>query len=427
MHPATCRRVGATAVAIVATAIPCAGAAAKAPRCFGKPATIVGTKDDDKLYGTPRPDVIVGLAGSDVIRGRRHDDRICGKGGNDVLFGGRGNDRLATGPGNNSVVGQQGRDVLQGGSGPDDDADYFDASRSVFATIKDGYARGAGRDRILPGIDELFGSPHDDTLIGDGRGQLLAGFGGDDRLSGGGSNDLLAGGSGNDRIDGGSGAYDVLDDLEFGGPGTSGGVVLDLSRGSERGHGRDRLRRVEGTYGSPGDDRLTGSDGSDILVGDEGDDRISAAAGRDVVEGDSGLDHLDGGAGLDYASAFGSPTGVTIDLGANTITGADPSVDSDTLSNIEDAQGSTHDDTIIGDDGPNALRGDIGGDTLSGAAGDDVLVGGCLAPEPHFFYEDVFDCGSREHPDSLDGGSGEDRCGDAATIVACEGGVKGGG
>jgi Ca2+-binding RTX toxin-like protein len=383
---------------------------------------MIGTDANDRLLGTPHRDVIVGGAGDDYIAGRGHDDLICGRGGDDFLSGGQGDDRLATGPGNNGLSGDAGDDVLQGGSGPDDNANYVESPRAVFASIEGGFARGQGHDKIRSGVDELFGSlAYGDTLIGDARGQLLAGFGGDDRISGGGGDDLVAGGSGDDRINGGPGAYDVLDDLEFGGSGSEHALHLDLSRGVATGHGRDRLRQVEGTYGSVGNDRLVGSSHSDVLVGDAGDDTISGGAGPDVVEGDAGLDSLDGGSGTDYASAYGSPTPVTIDLAAETIMGPKPSIDTDSLRGIEDAQGSTFDDTISGDDGSNALRGDLGGDTISGAAGDDILIGGCgAAPSPHFFYEDVFDCSTAGHPDWLDGGPGDDQCGDAKAQTGCE-------
>ena len=407
-----------------------AGAEADPAVCLGKAGTIVGTNGDDRLVGTPHADVIVGLAGNDVIFGRGRDDRICGRRGQDELSGGRGDDHLTTGPGNNSVSGDQGRDVLQGGAGGDDNANYIDARRPVYASIKQGFARGQGHDILRPGIDELFGSLRfGDTLIGDKRPQLIAGFGGDDELRGGRREDLLAGGSGNDFIDGGRGQFDFLDDLEFGGPGTGGGVRLDLARGLESGHGQDRLKRVEGTLGSASDDVLRGGPGSDFLIGDEGDDRISGSGGPDLVEGDAGLDQLDGGAGIDYSASFGSPTAVTVDLSRGTLTGADPAKDSDSLAEIEDVLGSAFDDVIVGDDGPNVLRGDPGGDSISGGGGDDILLGDCFGSEdPHLFLDNNFnfDCSSARNPDTLDGGLGTDNCRDGETLVACERSVKSG-
>jgi Ca2+-binding RTX toxin-like protein len=78
--------------------------------------------------------------------------------------------------------------------------------------------------------------------------------------------------------------------------------------------------------------------------------------------------------------------------------------------NIEDVQGIRIRHTIIGDDGPNALRGDLGGDTISGGGGDEILIGDCAGVLPHFLYEEIFDCSSPDLPDDLDGGAGDDLC-----------------
>lgn len=69
------------------------------PRCFGKPATIVGKPKADRLIGTAKADVIVGLGGADVINGRGGNDRICGGVGGDRLQGGAGSDALDGGAG----------------------------------------------------------------------------------------------------------------------------------------------------------------------------------------------------------------------------------------------------------------------------------------------------------------------------------------
>ena len=87
-----------------------AGPLAAAPRCFGRPATLVGTPGNDTLRGTAGNDVIVALAGNDRIDGRGGNDRICAGPGRDTLHGGPGNDRLDGGPGT---------DVLNGGAGRD--------------------------------------------------------------------------------------------------------------------------------------------------------------------------------------------------------------------------------------------------------------------------------------------------------------------
>jgi Ca2+-binding RTX toxin-like protein len=400
--------------------VPAANAATPSLRCWGRPATIVGTPGDDQLVGTTGPDVIAGRGGDDFIKGLQGNDLLCGDGGDDFLSGGKGNDRIDSGSGNNGFSGDEGDDVLQGGPGPDDNANYLDAPGPIHASLAGGTATGQGHDTLLPGVDELFGGPFDDTLIGDDRGQLLVGAAGNDTLQGGDGDDLLAGGTGDDLLDGGAG-LDVLDDLEFGLSNVRNKPVhLDLVAGTETGHGHDTLVQIEGEWGSPGDDVLIGDENQNVLIGADGDDVVQGAGGDDIVEGDAGIDQLDGGPGIDYSSSFGSPTAVVVDLAAGTLVGTDPTIDHDTLANIEDVQGSSFGDTITGDSGPNALRGDPGADTIGGGGGGDSLIGDCGTVPGHFFYEDVFDCSKPNRPDSLDGGMGTDICLEGEELTACE-------
>jgi len=62
-------------------------------RCFGRRATIVGTRAREVLKGTPGPDVIAALAGDDTVRSGAGRDLICGGAGNDYL-GRAGSDRI---------------------------------------------------------------------------------------------------------------------------------------------------------------------------------------------------------------------------------------------------------------------------------------------------------------------------------------------
>jgi Ca2+-binding RTX toxin-like protein len=87
------------------------------PTCKGKPATIVGTKEQRDLKGTRGPDVIVDLGGNDVLKGGEGNDLICGGKGNNGFFGGKGKD---------TELGQAGRDTFisegercEGGKGHD--------------------------------------------------------------------------------------------------------------------------------------------------------------------------------------------------------------------------------------------------------------------------------------------------------------------
>ncbi len=155
-------------------------------------------------------------------------------------------------------------------------------------------------------------------------------------------------------------------------------------------NGSDASGGTENTLvaGGSGIDTLIGSDHNDILLGNDGDDDLSGGDGDDLLIGGAGEDILDGGAGNDTVSYFQNPTnGVIVNL-SNTTEGISPeaisggtafdpySAEIDTLSNIENAEGSSFDDFLIGSDVTNRLSGDDGNDTIYGGGGADILEGG---------------------------------------------------
>jgi hypothetical protein len=87
--------------------------------CFGKPATILGTRGADRLRGTPGPDVIVAFGGDDVISSGAGADLVCAGGGDDVVSGGAAGDRIAGEAGDDALLGGGGNDRLLGGLGKD--------------------------------------------------------------------------------------------------------------------------------------------------------------------------------------------------------------------------------------------------------------------------------------------------------------------
>lgn len=166
------RRTGVFAVAALLLALlPASLAAAQAPQCQGRDATIVGTTGSDRLVGTSRDDVIVGLGGADVIVGKGGNDLICSGWGNDTVSGGDGADRIYAGPGNDQVTGGANNDHLAGG----------------------------------PGRDTLIGNTGADTLVGGPGADSLMGGLGNDTLRGGFGPDRVVGGDGTDALDGGVG------------------------------------------------------------------------------------------------------------------------------------------------------------------------------------------------------------------------------
>lgn len=121
-------------------------------------------------------------------------------------------------------------------------------------------------------------------------------------------------------------------------------------------------------------DSLVGGDGNDTLIGQGGDDLLYGRAGFDDLFGGSGNDLLDGGELLDTAWYIDASSGVTVDLrnaGPQNTGGAGI----DTLVDIEYLVGSTHSDTLLGNNDFNNLRGGAGSDLLLGNGGQDLLYG----------------------------------------------------
>jgi Ca2+-binding RTX toxin-like protein len=130
-------------------------------------------------------------------------------------------------------------------------------------------------------------------------------------------------------------------------------------------------------YGLGGDDEIHGLGGDDLICGGAGGDTIVGEGGNDVIEGDGGQDILLGEAGDDEISGGPceepgcgdlvayqtAPGDVTVDLAAGFASGADGA---DTLTGLERVFGSIHDDTLLGDQGNNALTGGPGDDFIDG-------------------------------------------------------------
>jgi hypothetical protein len=215
-------------------------AAAARPHCFGKVATIVGTKGADVIHGTPGADVIAGNGGRDRIFGRGGADLICDRNTESArLHGGSGDDRIlglgamAGGPGNDLLTsprrvsapafrGGSGNDVMRSRAefaafffpGPGDDVikarpgapygilDLTHTTRGSVVDLRRGTADGPGHD-TLSGINTVYGSGYNDVLRGDRHTNRLFGVAGDDVIAARGGLDDAIGGPGDDRLDGG--------------------------------------------------------------------------------------------------------------------------------------------------------------------------------------------------------------------------------
>jgi Ca2+-binding RTX toxin-like protein len=146
--------------------------------------------------------------------------------------------------------------------------------------------------------------------------------------------------------------------------------------------------------GQDSHNQVPGTSGNDILFDTYLWDSVQGGAGDDVIVAastffwdETNVDIFNGGTGNDtvsYAAITGMwgmpvPLGVDIDLAAQSAhriwaTGA--LIQPDALISIENAVGSTHDDTIRGDAGVNRLYGHDGDDMIFGRDGNDTLHGG---------------------------------------------------
>jgi CSLREA domain-containing protein len=142
---------------------------------------------------------VVGTAGPDAIQGSESTDSILALGGDDAIHGGSGNDRICAGAGADTVDGGLGNDVVDGG--PGGDTAVYGAADHVKADLAAGTATGAGSDTLVS-IENLTGSPGDDTLLGSAGPNRLAGGAGDDHLDGRAGRDTCAGGPGHDSATG---------------------------------------------------------------------------------------------------------------------------------------------------------------------------------------------------------------------------------
>ena len=196
---------------------------------------------------------------------------------------------------------------------------------------------------------------HDVIVAGPGKNKIY-GEGGNDLVCAGAGEDTIYGGRGNDTMHGEGG-----EDTVYG------------ERGSDHLYGDGD---TDALFGETGNDTLDGGGGEgDRLSAGPGDDSLDGGAGDfDTMVGGPGNDKVDGGPGAhDIASYAGTGGGVTIDLQAQSVGGAE----GEHLNGIEDAVGGSGDDTLIGGGGtPNRLDGGPGDDRLVSSGPGDEAFGG---------------------------------------------------
>jgi Ca2+-binding RTX toxin-like protein len=209
-------------------------------------------------------------------------------------------------------------DLIEGGDGIDWMV-YAGSHAAVQVDLSPGGRNtgGIAEGDTLIGIENIYGSMHNDQLTGDHVGNVIMGNKGSDFIDGGRGDDTLMGGMDADEIMGGS--------------------------------------------------------GDDMLYGGKGDDELSGGMGDDVITGGMGADEIDGGEGMDVVRYASSAEGVTIDLGGM---GSGGDAEGDSFMNIEKVIGSMHDDKLTVSDAGGTALGYAGDDMLFGGKGDATLGGG---------------------------------------------------
>jgi Ca2+-binding RTX toxin-like protein len=144
------------------------------------------------------------------------------------------------------------------------------------------------------------------------------------------------------------------------------------------------VKNVEDVVGSRYNDIITGSAADNRIDGGGGNDTIHAGAGNDLLIAGHGSDLLDGGTGTDTVDYSTANNSVNVELANGGGNGSGEVYDwstgtaltHDTLVNIENVNGSDHDDNIYGNSSDNVINGDGGNDILHTGGGNDTIHGG---------------------------------------------------
>jgi Ca2+-binding RTX toxin-like protein len=328
---------------------------------------VIGTAFADFLVGTDQDQAFYGGGGADVI---------LGEGGNDDVFGGAEGDycEVATG----TVLSEC---EFSGGDQEVDPRDPSTANAGLMAPQEDTapalYITGSnGNDSVTATYSSSTdivtftrnGSPAGSFDLAEAPDSvLLAGLEGNDTLTASGfphtTSVILLGGEDEDNLTGG----DTEDAL------------------------------VDG----PGNDIANAGGGDDAVPNNSGDDDLNAGTGEDlfvsnaVCDGDS----LDGGPDRDNANWANFNQAISIDMAAQVAgsigSGGQPQCPSTALltglTAIEDTEGTSLGDVMIGDSGSNQLLGRPGPDSYFAAAGDDTILANSGFPNDD--PDPVIDCG----------------------------------
>ncbi|HET7590734.1 MAG TPA: calcium-binding protein [Solirubrobacterales bacterium] len=327
--------------------------------------TIVGTPFSDHIEGTVAREMIYGGGGGDVLKGGGGSDALDGGADGDVCEGGTPSPTCET-----AISTRNTTKVSVGFMTPPEATPYAElylVGSSGNDGITASYSSGAVTFQLSAGtFDEepsdkggceiespteavcSFTSPVERPLDS----LLLAGMDGNDTIAASNFPATVSvveiGGEGSDSLTGGEESEDILVD----GPGSGADVLNALGR----------------------DDALTHNGGADELQGGNGNDLFLSSS---VCDGE----RIVGGPDRDNASWARFGEGIEANLQSGTAgrpgggeapdCGGEPP---DSIAEVEDLEGSSYDDVLYGDAGPNQLLGHQGADVYVAGAGEDSIL-----------------------------------------------------
>jgi Ca2+-binding RTX toxin-like protein len=334
---------------------------------------IVGTSAAQTIYGGGGADVILGEGGADQLHGGAEGDSCEGAGAT-IDCETSADDVDPRNPGAIAVG------LMSPGFGPP--ALYLTGS-NVNDVVTASYAGGAVTFALGPGSQGSFDA---DMAVAGGcaspaGGQVVC------PAPGGPDSVILAGLAGNDALS------------AAGFPATTSVIVLGGDGGDVLAGGDTEDAVVDGD----GDDTVDAGDGDDAVPNNEGDDTLHAGSGEDLFISDAVCngDVLDGGPGRDNANWAQFKSAVTIDMAAGVAGLAGPQGQAQCpspgpltdLVAIEDIEGTSFADTLIGDGEPNQLLGRFGADSYRAGGGNDVILANSAFPADPGDSDPLIDCG----------------------------------
>jgi Ca2+-binding RTX toxin-like protein len=353
-------------------------------------------------------DVVIGTAFSDFLVGTDEDQTFYGGGGADVILGEGGDDNIFGGSEGDYCESATGTTLSECEfSGSDQEVDPRDPS-----TVSAGLM--APQEGDTPAL-YLTGSNGNDivTATYSGATQLVTftrngSPAGSFDLDEAPDSIMLAGLQGNDTL------------TTTGFPETTSVILLGGDGGDNLTSGDTEDALVDG----PGNDVSNAGGADDAVPNNSGDDDLNADTGDDlfvsnaVCDGDS----LDGGEGRDNANWANFNQAVAINMADQAAglvgAGGQPQCSNASLLTglfgLEDTEGTSLDDIMVGDSGPNQLLGRPGKDSYFAAGGDDTILANSGTPNPD--PDPTIDCGEGSDTAQIDFPEN----GPDAAPIACE-------